>query len=189
MFPIQTHLILGTTLNKEIDNELNSYLTLIDPGLNQFEVVVDKYDGKLYFSHGIEELNKAYKLEHGGWISLIYAFPQLFVIRVHDRHNYEIKYPSYLPPLRLRLAQLIYGPNAAPGSVQIDYPAPYPHICDCFKFSVTKWLTLADVTSDQLVYNLYRFSHIFQFVICQCRFIYKISYVSVFLFYTDFLLC
>ena len=150
---------------------------------------MDKYDGKLYFSHGIEELNKAYKLEHGGWMSLIYAFPQLFVIRVHDRHNYEIKYPSYIPPLRLRLAQLIYGPNAAPEFVQIDYPAPYPHICDCFKFSVTKWLTLADVTSDQLVYNLYRFSHIFQFVICQCRFIYKISYVSVFLFYTDFLLC
>ena len=86
----------------------------------------------------------------------------------NDRHNYEINYPSYLPPLRLRLAQLIYGPNAAPGSVQIDYPAQNPHICDCFKFSVTKWLTLADVTSDQLVYNLYRFSHIFQFVICRC---------------------
>lgn len=51
MFPIQTHLILGTALNKEIDNELNRYVTLIDPGLNQFEVVVDKYDGKLYFSH------------------------------------------------------------------------------------------------------------------------------------------
>lgn len=83
-------MILGTTLNKEIDNELNRYVTLIDPGLNQFEVVVDKYDGKMYFSHGIEELNKAYKLEHGVWISLIYAFPQLFVIRVHDRHNYEI---------------------------------------------------------------------------------------------------
>lgn len=53
---------------------------------------MDKYDGNLYFSHRIDELNKAYKLEHGGWISLIYALPQLFVIRVHDRHSYVIKW-------------------------------------------------------------------------------------------------
>jgi len=131
---------------------LNRYVTLIDPGLNQFEVVVDKYDGKLCFSHGIKELNKAYQLEHGGWMSLIHVVPQLFVIRVHDRHDYEIKYPIYLPPLSLRLDHSIYGPNATPGSIKIDYSMPYRHGCNCLKFSVTKWLTLVDVTSDQLVY-------------------------------------
>lgn len=152
---------MGTTLTKEIGNELNRYVTLVDAALNQFEVVVDKHDGKLCFTNGLEELNKAYKLEQGAWMCLIHALPQLFVIRVCNRHDYEINYPRFDPPLSLRLDHAIYGPNASPGSIQIDVPMPYRHGWNCFKFSVTKWLTSADVTSDYLVYFQSEFSHIY----------------------------
>jgi len=99
MFTNQEYLLLGTSLTKEIGNELNRYVTLIDSALNQFEVVVDKYFDKLCFTHGLQEINKTYQLERGGWMSLIHVLPQLFVIRVHDRHDYEIKYPTYHPSL------------------------------------------------------------------------------------------
>jgi hypothetical protein len=143
---------LGTALTKEIGNELNRYVTLVDPALNQFEVVVDKQHGKLCFTHGSAELNKAYQLKHGGWMYLIHVLPQLFVIRVYDRHAYEIKYPTFVEPLSLRLDHAIYGPDASPGTIQNDLPMPYRHGWNCFKFSFTKWLTYADVTSDYLVF-------------------------------------
>ena len=153
-------MILGTALTKEIGNELNRYVTLVDAALNQFEVVVDKHDGKLCFTYGLEELNKAYKLDQGGWMYLIHVLPQVFVIRVYDRHDYEINYSMFDPPLSLRLDHAIYGPDASPGSIQIEVPIPYRHGWNCFKFSVTKWLTSADVTSDYLVYFQSEFIHI-----------------------------
>jgi len=64
-------MLLGTSLTKEIDYKLYRYVTLIDPALNQFEVAVDKSRGTLCFTHGIEELHKAYNLENGACITLI----------------------------------------------------------------------------------------------------------------------
>jgi hypothetical protein len=87
---------------------LYRYVTLVDPSLNQFEVVVCETFGMLCFAQGIGELNQAYGLKSGAWITLIAIKPQLFVIWVNDRHDMEIKYPKYDTLLTLRLERSIY---------------------------------------------------------------------------------
>lgn len=78
-------MLLGANLTKEIGHELYRYVTLLDPACNQFEIIVDKKNDFLCFSHGLIKLHRAYALDNGAWITLIQARPQLFVIKVHNR--------------------------------------------------------------------------------------------------------
>lgn len=118
---VQPYMNLGSMLTKEVGYELYPYVMLIDPALNQFEVVVDKKNGKLCFTHGLVELQRAYDLKFGGWITLnlICIQPKLFLIQVKDRHDVEVKYPQHVPLLVLKLDRNIFGSDGNPGFAAI----------------------------------------------------------------------
>lgn len=111
--------------------------------------------------------------------------PQLFVIRVNDRHDNEIKYPMYVPPLTLRLERSIYSPDAALSFAGITLPIPYRHDSNNFKYSITKWLTLDDVTSDYLVFEKSKFKLEF-FLANHLIFLIVMSNVFSFFFFLGF---
>ena len=107
--------------------------------------------------HGISELNKIYKLQYSALITLINVRPNIFVIRVKNRHGSEISYKKYDPPLLLNLERAIHGRDEPPGFTGITTILPYRHDKNHFKHSMTKWLSSDDMSSDFLVFSLILF--------------------------------
>lgn len=56
---------------------------LRDPNINEFEVKVEKKNGRVYFTYGWSMLKNIYKVLAGGWMTIIFANRNLFLIRVN----------------------------------------------------------------------------------------------------------
>jgi hypothetical protein len=54
-----------------LGSELRRFATLSDPMYNEIEVIVEKRNGQVCFTHGWGDLNEIYGLKHGAVVTLI----------------------------------------------------------------------------------------------------------------------
>ena len=52
-------------------DNVHRYPTLIDPNGNQFEVLVEKINGNIYFTYGWPTLRDFYNIKYGTWVILL----------------------------------------------------------------------------------------------------------------------
>ena len=122
-----------------------------DPAYNQFEVLIEKINGRLCFSAGWLELHNVYDLQDSGFVTLINIQPARSVIQVKDHYGEEIVYPKYSMLLFQRLNRLMFPEHMGLYFVMGSLPIPYAHDLRNFTYSSVKFLSEDDVQSDFLV--------------------------------------
>ncbi|WJX45443.1 hypothetical protein P8452_32325 [Trifolium repens] len=130
------------------------YNKIVDRYGNQFEVIVEKRDGGLYFTHGWSEIRNNYVDSEGkgGWASITYVRPKLFVLILKDRYYRDCIVKHIYPPVCLNLCRTVFGPDANPGWAGTS-PMPYYHDSENFIHNFIVILTETDVTSGFLTLN------------------------------------
>lgn len=129
-------------------HEVAESVLLCDPKGNMFQVLVQKREGEAYFGQGWNEVGKFYGLELGGWARLIYARSDRFLIKLKDRLDLEVDYPS--PPTITWLGDTPQKLAACTGDIAT---CQFVTICqkpDLFHV-LEKTLTVADIYSGRLV--------------------------------------
>jgi MoaA/NifB/PqqE/SkfB family radical SAM enzyme len=134
---------------REFGNVLSDYVILRDPNHNEFEVRIVRRSGEMYFGDGWRNLEDAYELYFGGWVTVVYNSPALLTIRVCGRRCLEIVYPSCDPPLRHLLARS--DPHCRIGSSVMSICPDGSARPESLIKSYVKDLTLYDVHSVVLV--------------------------------------
>lgn len=136
MFPLHIYtqeiVKLPRMFNQEHVREIAPTVIFCDPAGNMFQVVVAKTLNKAYFTQGWNAVGKFYGLYLGGWVRLVFARSDLFLIQLRDRLDHQVFYP---PPPRI---------------VVVNH---YANLCkkpDIF-YVFEKNLTHTDVNSDFLV--------------------------------------
>lgn len=77
---------------EEFGSELYKYNILADQYGNRFEVLTEKMNGGLCFTHGWSQIRGCYHDVEGkgGWASLTYIRPKLFVLILKDRYYRDL---------------------------------------------------------------------------------------------------
>jgi hypothetical protein len=83
-----------------------------DPAYNEIEVLVEKKNDSVCFTHGWIELSGLYNLKHGGAVTLVNVEASRFVIQVKDRYGEEINYPRHVPPMSFKLNRDLFPVSA-----------------------------------------------------------------------------
>ncbi|KAK2397500.1 hypothetical protein QL285_059068 [Trifolium repens] len=78
---------------------------LEDPKKNQVQVSIEKKNSKIYFTCGWTRLRHLYRLDSGGWVTLLFINPTLFQIKIWQLTGIEKDYPQKNPPHMLMLHQ------------------------------------------------------------------------------------
>jgi hypothetical protein len=137
---------------EEFGFEMYKYNKIVDRYGNQFEVIIEMRDGGLYFTHGCAEIRNNYVDSEGkgGWASITYVRPRLFVLIFKDRYYRDCIVKHLYPPLCLNLCRSIFGPDANPGWAGLA-PLPYYHDNANFAHNFIVILAESDVSSGFLV--------------------------------------
>jgi hypothetical protein len=137
---------------EEFGSELYKYNILADQYGNRFEVLTEKMNGGLCFTHGWSQIRGCYHDVEGkgGWASLTYIRPKLFVLILKDRYYRDLIGRDIFPAQCFSLAHSIFGPDEAPGWVQ-KMCIPYRHDSGNFENSFVVTLSRMDVLSGFLV--------------------------------------
>jgi hypothetical protein len=137
---------------EEFGFEMYKYNKIVDRYGNQFEVIIEMRDGGLYFTHGWAEIRNNYVDSEGkgGWASITYVRPRLFVLIFKDRYYRDCIVKHLYPPLCLNLRRSIFGPDANPGWAGLA-PLPYYHDSANFAHNFIVILAESDVSSGFLV--------------------------------------
>ncbi|WJX34410.1 hypothetical protein P8452_22528 [Trifolium repens] len=130
------------------------YNKIVDRYGNQFEVIIEMRDGGLYFTHGWVEIRNNYVDSEGkgGWASITYVRPRLFVLIFKDRYYMDCIVKHLYPPLCLNLCRSIFGPDANPGWAGLS-PLSYYHDNANFAHNFIVILAESDVSSGFLTLN------------------------------------
>jgi hypothetical protein len=154
---------------EEFGLEMYKYNKLVDHYGNQFEVVAEKRDGAIYFTHGWADIRSCYvDVEgRGGWACITYIRPKLFVLILMDHYYRDCIVKKIYPAVCLNLSRTVFGPDENPGwggMVRL----PYYHDSNNFKHSFVVILSEIDITSGFLVcffYTLQSLFFIFEFFV------------------------
>ncbi|AES98289.1 transmembrane protein, putative [Medicago truncatula] len=77
--------MLPNMFMNDFGDQVQRFATLIDAKRNQFEVLVERIDGSVFFSKGWKSLRDFYGINLGAWVSLIFVDQMKFVIKLKDR--------------------------------------------------------------------------------------------------------
>jgi hypothetical protein len=125
---------------------------LIDSKQNQFEVLVEKVHGDIYFTRGWTAIRNFYDIRIGAWLMLMYTGGPNFGLIVEDRLHALITPPVFNPPIKLKLHKANVLPHFGLNPAQTNEILYYSHPANSFTISYTKNLTFYDVTSGFLVF-------------------------------------
>jgi hypothetical protein len=137
---------------EEFGFEMYKYNKVVDHYGNQFEVVAEKHDGGLYFTHGWSEIHNNYVDAEGkgGWASMTYVRPKLFVWILKDRYYRDCIVKHIYPHVCLNLSRTVFGRDENTGWAGTA-PMPYYHDDENFTHNFIVILTESDVASRFLV--------------------------------------
>ncbi|GAU41079.1 hypothetical protein TSUD_139820 [Trifolium subterraneum] len=95
---------------------MHGYSMLVDRFGNRFEVIIEKRDEELCFTHGSPEVANCYLDDEVMWASLPYIRPKLFVLIVQDRYYRNVFGRHMYSNLCVSLSRSLFGRD--------EYPIP-----------------------------------------------------------------
>jgi hypothetical protein len=135
----------------DFGHQIPRYVYLIDSKQNQFEILVDKLHGDIYFTRGWTAIRNFYDIRIGAWLLLMYTGGANFGLIVEDRLHSLITPPTFNPPIKFQL----YKPNDPshfnPNPEQLNDILYYSHRPSFFTIPHIKNLTHYDISSGFLV--------------------------------------
>lgn len=147
--------MLPNMFTNDFGDQVQRFATLIDAKSNQFEVLVERIDGSVFFSKGWKSLRDFYGISLGAWVSLIFVDQMKFVIKLKDRFGKVIKPPVFDPPMHFMIdktnVQTTFDPNLPPFTPLISYH----HDVNNFQIECVKKLTEFDVSKGFLVWKMF----------------------------------
>jgi hypothetical protein len=102
----------------DFGDEIPRFAYLIDSKQNQFEVLVDKLHGDIYFTRGWTAIRNFYDIRIGAWLLLMYTGGANFGLIVEDRLHALIAPPIFNPPIKFNLHKPNVLPHFGPGPEQ-----------------------------------------------------------------------
>ncbi|KAK2416470.1 hypothetical protein QL285_038864 [Trifolium repens] len=142
---------LPSMFTEEFGPELYKYNRLVDRYCNEFEVIAEKRVDGIYFTHGWSNIRTCYvdAVGKGGWASITYIKPKLFVLVLKDRYYRDLIVKQLYPHVSLKLSRFLFGPDENPGWGGSVF-MPYCHDSGNFAHSFVVILSEADVSSKSL---------------------------------------
>ncbi|WJX65470.1 linoleate 13S-lipoxygenase [Trifolium repens] len=135
----------------DFGHQIPRYVYLIDAKQNQFEILVDKLHGDIYFTRGWTAIRNFYDIRIGAWLLLMYTGGANFGLIVEDRLHSLITPPTFNPPIKFQL----YKPNDPshfnPNPEQLNDILYYSHRPSFFTIPHIKNLTHYDISSGFLM--------------------------------------
>ena len=137
---------------EEFGLELYKYNRLVDRYCNEFEVIAEKRVDGIYFTHGWSNIRTCYvdAVGKGGWASITYIKPKLFVLVLKDRYYRDLIVKQLYPHVCLKFSRYLFGPDENPGWGGSVF-MPCCHDSGNFAHSFVVILSEADVSSQSLV--------------------------------------
>lgn len=100
---LQAVVMLPTMFGNDFGYEIGRYATLVDPNHNEFEVLVEKSEGRIYLTKGWGALRDFYDINLGSWVTVVYVGLGKFGMNIKDRFGNLIRYPSFVPPMKFNI--------------------------------------------------------------------------------------
>ncbi|GAU38319.1 hypothetical protein TSUD_61800 [Trifolium subterraneum] len=143
---------LPSLFTQEFGSQMHKYNILVNHYGNRFEVVLEKHNGVLCFTHGWSQISNCYVDNHGkgGWVSLTYIRPRLFVFILKDRCYENLIGRHIHNPAYFNLARELFGPDKYLEKVT-RIALPYCHDESNFAHIFIVTLTPSDVASGFLL--------------------------------------
>jgi len=122
--------MLPTMFDNDFGDQIVRYVTLVDPHHNEFEVLVERSDGKIYLTKGWGALRDFYDIKLGAWVPAVFVGLGKFGINIKNRFGNLIHYPSFVPQMKFKIER-----EFMPYNVFGTFPAPFEH--NDWKFQFT----------------------------------------------------
>lgn len=138
--------VLPTLFVHDFGDELGRYATFVDRNYNEFEVLVERNNGRIYLTTGWHALKDFFNVRLGSWVSMVYVGRGKFGIYLQDRFGGKIATPKFNPPMKFELER-----QMLPFHEFDVLPSPFAHDNFNFEFSYAKRLTTDDYESGSVV--------------------------------------
>jgi hypothetical protein len=135
----------------DFGHQVSRFVHLIDSKQNQFEVLVEKVHGDIYFTRGWTAIRNFYDIRIGAWLMLMFIGGANFGLIVEDRLHALVAPPIFNPPIKFKLHRGNVLPHFDFDPAQPREILYYSHPPSFYTISHTKNLTYYDVTSGFLV--------------------------------------
>jgi len=133
----------------DFGDQLYQYVTLVDPNHNEFEVLVERYNGGMYLTKGWSALRDFYNICFGAWVTMVFVRPGKFGINLKDRFGKLKRYPKFTPPMKFVIEKQVLPFH------QLEMIlVPFVHNDVNFEHKCEKRLTQDDVDSGFLVIDV-----------------------------------
>jgi hypothetical protein len=87
----------------DFGHQVSRFVHLIDSKQNQFEVLVEKVHGDIYFTRGWTAIRNFYDIRIGAWLMLMFIGGANFGLIVEDRLHALVAPPIFNPPIKFKL--------------------------------------------------------------------------------------
>ncbi|WJX28733.1 DNA helicase [Trifolium repens] len=135
----------------DFGHQVSRFVHLIDSKQNQFEVLVEKVHGDIYFTRGWTAIRNFYDIRIGAWLMLMFIGGANFGLIVEDRLHALVAPPIFNPPIKFKLHRGNVLPHFDLDPAQPREILYYSHPPSFYTISHTKNLTNYDVTSGFLM--------------------------------------
>ncbi|MCI02353.1 replication protein A1-like protein [Trifolium medium] len=91
----------------DFGEEIGRVASLVDSKENQFECLVEKINGNVYFTLGWGALRDFYDIRFGAWLMLLYMGGGQFGLILHDRFHQHVDSPLFTPPMKFAIDMML----------------------------------------------------------------------------------
>lgn len=106
----------------DFGDQIGHYANLVDSKNNEFEVLVERFNGNIYLTTGWHALKDFYGVCLGSWVTMVFVGMDKYVIHLKDRFRRNMSIPRFTPPMIFKLEKQVVPFN------NFDVlPSPFVH--------------------------------------------------------------
>jgi len=79
----------------DFGDHIGSYVTLFDTNFNQFEILVERINGSIFLTTGLNAIRDFYDIRMGGWVLMVFSGSSQFGINVINRLGLFVTPPAF----------------------------------------------------------------------------------------------
>jgi len=91
----------------DFGDQIGRYANLVDSKNNEFEVLVERFNGNIYLTTGWHALKDFYDVCLGFWMTMVFVSMDKFVIHLKDRFRRNMSIPRFTPLMIFKLEKQV----------------------------------------------------------------------------------